>query len=91
MRANVDDMGTEQVSFLAGRDPYGDAVWVPASVEDREQRDDGEWLYLLPAFSDSEDSARWVKASEVRPPNLGRTTTETTAQTLTPAHLRIVK
>ncbi|WP_091521252.1 hypothetical protein [Microlunatus soli] len=60
-------MGTEQVSFLAGKDPLGDNVWIPASVEDREERDDGEWLYVLPAFSDSEDSATWVKASEVRP------------------------
>ena len=85
-------MGTEQVSFLAGRDPYGDAVWVPASVEDREQRDDGEWLYLLPAFSDSEDQARWVKASEVRTLNSNRrTAAPTTVQRPTSAHLRVVK
>lgn len=85
-------MGTEQVSFLAGRDPYGDAVWVPASVEDREQRDDGEWLYVLPAFSDSEDHARWVKASEVRPLNSNcGTSAPPTAQTPTSAHLRVVK
>lgn len=75
-------MGIEQVSFLAGRDPYGDAVWIPTSVEDREQRDDGEWLYLLPAFSDSEDSARWVKASEVRRPT--PPTTEPTRETSAP-------
>ncbi|HVX43513.1 MAG TPA: hypothetical protein VHC49_06495 [Mycobacteriales bacterium] len=60
-------MATDLISFHAGRDPYGDAVWLPASVEGREQRDDGEWLYVLPAYSDSEESARWVKASEVRP------------------------
>jgi hypothetical protein len=60
-------MATERVSFRAGRDPYGDALWIPGSVEGREQRDDGEWLYVLPAYSESEDSARWVKASEVRP------------------------
>lgn len=54
---------------MTGKDPAGDNVWVPASVEDREQRDDGERLYLLPAFSDSENSARWVKATDVRTPN----------------------
>lgn len=64
-------MAIEQVSFRAGRDPHGDPVWVPGSVEEREQRDDGEWLYVLPAFSDSEESAQWVKASEVRPLDRG--------------------
>lgn len=61
-------MNAEQVSFLAGKDALGGNIWLPASVEDREQRGDDEWLYLLPAFSDSEDSARWVKASDVRRP-----------------------
>ena len=60
-------MAIEQVSFRAGRDPYGDTVWLPASVEEREQREDGEWLYVLPAYSDSAEPAQWVKASEVRP------------------------
>lgn len=60
-------MAIELVSFRAGRDPYGDALWLPGSVEEREQRDDGEWLYVLPAYSDSEEPAVWVQASDVRP------------------------
>ena len=85
-------MGTEQVSFLAGKDPYGDKLWVPASVEDREQRDDGEWLYVLPAFSDSDDQGRWVKASEVREPKSSRAAEAPTAAPMpAPGHLRIVK
>lgn len=84
-------MVTEQVSFLAGKDPVGDSVWLPASVEDREQRDDGEWLYILPAFSDSEDSAQWVKASEVRMPKSSHATDASTAAAPSPGHLRIVK
>lgn len=85
-------MSSEQVSFLAGKDPYGDRVWMPASVEDREQREDGEWLYVLPAFSDSEDPARWVKASEVRPINSSNGTPpeSTSSQTTSPPHLRLV-
>jgi hypothetical protein len=84
-------MGSEQVSFLAGKNPYGDSVWVPASVEDREQRGDGEWLYVLPAFSDSEDSARWVKASEVRMPKSNRAAEESAAHPTQTGHLRVVK
>jgi hypothetical protein len=59
-------MVIEKVSFRAGRDHGGAVVWLPGSVEEREQRDDGEWLYVLPAYSDSEEPAVWVKASEVR-------------------------
>lgn len=84
-------MGTEQVSFRAGRDPYGDVLWMPASVEDREERDDGEWLYVLPAFSDSDDQARWVKASDVRPLNSRRAAADSTAETPTRPQLRVVK
>lgn len=85
-------MGTEQVSFLAGRDPRGDNVWIPASVEDREEREDGEWLYLLPAFSDSEDSAQWVKASEVREITSNRTSAaSSTDSPPAPPHLRVVR
>lgn len=60
-------MTIEKVSFLAGRDHGGAAVWLPGAVEEREQRDDGEWLRVLPVYSDSEEAAVWVKASEVRP------------------------
>lgn len=84
-------MGTEQVSFLIGKDPVGDNVWVPASVEDREERDDGEWLYLLPAFSDSEETARWVKATEVRMPKSSHATEASPVPTSSPGHLRVVK
>lgn len=62
-------MTDELVSFRAGKDPYGDVLWLPGSVEEREHRDDGEWLRVLPAYSDSEEAARWVKASDVRPLN----------------------
>lgn len=85
-------MGIEQISFLAGKDAHGGNVWIPASVEDREERDDGEWLYVLPAFSDSEDAARWVKATDVRIPTSSHgTETPEPASTATPRHLRVVK
>lgn len=84
-------MGTDQVSFLAGKDPYGDNLWIPASVEDREQRGDGEWLYVLPAFSDSEDSARWVKSTDVRTSKSNRAAETPTSTSEQPGHLRIVK
>lgn len=59
-------MGIRQVSFRAGKDPYGDAVWIPASVEDREERDDGEWLCVLPAFAGYDNDPQWVRADSVR-------------------------
>lgn len=64
-------MAIEKVSFRAGRDYGGAAVWLPGAVQEREQRDDGEWLRVLPAYSDSEEPAVWVKASDVRPLDRG--------------------
>ncbi|MFC6703777.1 hypothetical protein [Flexivirga alba] len=62
-------MGVERVTFRAGRDLYGDAVWLPGSIHDREQREDGEWFCVLPAFAGSDDDAQWVRGDDIRMPN----------------------
>jgi hypothetical protein len=59
-------MGDERVEFRAGRDDYGMARWVDGLVQEREQRGDELWVKVLPAYSASDDDARWVRQDEVR-------------------------
>jgi hypothetical protein len=59
-------MDDVRVEFRAGRDHYGQAVWAAALVVEREQRADGPWLKVLPAYSESDEAARWVRETDVR-------------------------
>ena len=59
-------MSRERISFPADVDAFGNPIWNLASIEDREEREDGTWLLVLPAYSNSESDAQWVMASKVR-------------------------
>jgi len=59
-------MDDVRVEFRAGRDHYGQAVWAAGLVVEREQRADGPWLRVLPAYSASDEAARWVRGVDVR-------------------------
>ena len=59
-------MDEERVEFRAGRDDYGLARWVAGVVQEREQREDGLWLKVLPAHSASDEDAQWVQQKDVR-------------------------
>lgn len=61
-------MDDEQVEFRAGRDHYGQALWVSGLVMEREQRDDGQWVKVLPAYSASDEAAQWVRQDDLRSP-----------------------
>lgn len=54
------------MEFRAGRDSYGLARWVAGLVQEREQRDDGLWVKILPAYSASDEDAQWVRQDDVR-------------------------
>ena len=59
-------MDDKRVEFRVGRDHYGQAVWAAGLVVEREQRADGPWLKVLPAYSESDEAARWVRQGDVR-------------------------
>ncbi|HKE69970.1 MAG TPA: hypothetical protein VKB55_11980 [Nocardioidaceae bacterium] len=59
-------MDDVRVEFRAGRDHYGQAVWAAALVVEREQRADGPWLKVLPAYSESDEAAHWVRETDIR-------------------------
>jgi hypothetical protein len=65
-RANVPEMDEEQVEFRAGRDSFGQALWVAGLIVDRERRADGPWVKVLPVYSGSDEDARWVPDADVR-------------------------
>ncbi|WP_020577345.1 hypothetical protein [Actinopolymorpha alba] len=71
-------MSATEWEYLAGRDEYGDERWVVGKVERREQRDDGEWCWCVPAYRGSGvgmPEPMWVHADQVRPyerPTYGR-------------------
>ncbi|RII20458.1 hypothetical protein DSC45_04460 [Streptomyces sp. YIM 130001] len=54
------------MEFRAGRDTYGLARWVVGQVQEREQRADGPWIKVLPAYSASDEDAQWVRQDDVR-------------------------
>ena len=54
------------MEFRAGRDGYGLARWVAGVVQEREQREDGPWVKVLPAHSGSDEDAQWVRQKDVR-------------------------
>ncbi|WP_181785573.1 hypothetical protein [Streptomyces phytophilus] len=54
-----------RVEFRAGRDGYGRAGWAADVIRDREQREDGRWLKILPAYSTSEE-AHWIPQHDTR-------------------------
>lgn len=82
-------MGIRHVSFRAGKDPFGNPVWIPASVEDREERDDGEWLCVLPAFAGYGSDPQWVRADAVRD-DTPDADADPAPETAEPPRLRIV-
>jgi hypothetical protein len=59
-------MDEERVEFRAGRDSFGQALWVAGLIVDRETRADGPWVKVLPAYSGSEEDAQWVRDADVR-------------------------
>jgi hypothetical protein len=59
-------MDDERVEFRAGRDHLGQMRWAVGLVMEREQRSDGLWLSVLPAWSESNENARWVRHEDVR-------------------------
>ena len=59
-------MDDEHVEFRAGRDHFGQVQWAAGLVVEREQRADGSWLKVLPAYSESEEAAQWVRHDDVR-------------------------
>jgi hypothetical protein len=61
-------MDDEHVEFRAGRDHAGQAIWGIGLVVEREQRADGPWLKVLPAYSESDEDARWVSRRDTRTP-----------------------
>lgn len=56
------------IEFRAGRDSYGLTQWFAALVTDRERREDGEWLRVLPKNSASGEDSRRVHEKDVRVP-----------------------
>jgi hypothetical protein len=61
-------MDDEHVRFRSGTDHFGQVQWAVGLVTEREQRSDGLWLRVLPAYSESDEDARWVHQADVRGP-----------------------
>jgi hypothetical protein len=59
-------MDDEHVQFRAGSDHFGQIRWAAGLVTEREERADGPWLKVLPAYSESNEDARWVRQADVR-------------------------
>ncbi|GAB3405392.1 hypothetical protein [Flindersiella endophytica] len=61
-------MTDDPIKYHAGTDAYGLALWVDGRVVEREQRNDGEWLYVLPAgAADADPAGQWVRGADTRP------------------------
>jgi hypothetical protein len=60
-------MDNEVIEFQAGLDTFGLRRWVPGLVLGREDRDDGVWVNVLPANSESDSDSCWVQDTDIRP------------------------